>query len=231
MKLDEIAQLAGVSRTTASYVINGKAEQYRISTKTRDRVMAVVEQHGFHPDHGASSLRRGSSRTIGLVIPDLGNSSYAHLAKLLESKVRAAGFQLIITCTDDNPATEKDVVNGLLSRKLDALIVASCLYDDGDQGYYRHILSGGTPVIAIDRVMSPELFASIASEDEEGALQLTEHLLSSHPSSIVLLGARPELNVSQRRERGFKKRWPATRVKHRAEPNMSTRLWQRAVAS
>ncbi|WP_128080523.1 LacI family DNA-binding transcriptional regulator, partial [Salinivibrio socompensis] len=47
MKLDEIARLAGVSRTTASYVINGKAERYRISEKTRQRVMAVVEQHNY----------------------------------------------------------------------------------------------------------------------------------------------------------------------------------------
>lgn len=42
MKLDEIARLAGVSRTTASYVINGKAKQYRVSDKTVEKVMAVV---------------------------------------------------------------------------------------------------------------------------------------------------------------------------------------------
>ena len=45
MKLEEIARLAGVSRTTASYVVNGKAEQHRISEKTRERVMAVVNQY------------------------------------------------------------------------------------------------------------------------------------------------------------------------------------------
>ena len=42
VKLDEIARLAGVSRTTASYVINGKAKQYRVSDKTVEKVMAVV---------------------------------------------------------------------------------------------------------------------------------------------------------------------------------------------
>ena len=43
MKLDEIARLAGVSRTTASYVINGKAKQYRVSDKTVEKVMAMTE--------------------------------------------------------------------------------------------------------------------------------------------------------------------------------------------
>lgn len=49
MKLDEIARLAGVSRTTASYVINGKAKQYRVSDKTVEKVMAVVREHNYHP--------------------------------------------------------------------------------------------------------------------------------------------------------------------------------------
>lgn len=55
MKLDEIAALAGVSRTTASYVINGKADQYRISQATRDKVMAVVHAHNYQPDSRAAS--------------------------------------------------------------------------------------------------------------------------------------------------------------------------------
>jgi transcriptional regulator, LacI family len=66
MKLEEIARLAGVSRTTASYVVNGKAEQHRISEKTRERVMAVVNQYNYKPDQAATALRLGSSRLFGL---------------------------------------------------------------------------------------------------------------------------------------------------------------------
>ena len=82
MKLDEIARLAGVSRTTASYVINGKAKQYRVSDKTVEKVMAVVREHNYHPNAVAAGLRAGRTRSIGLVIPDLENTSsvsYTHL--------------------------------------------------------------------------------------------------------------------------------------------------------
>ncbi|MGQ7168416.1 LacI family DNA-binding transcriptional regulator, partial [Escherichia sp. R-CC3] len=75
MKLDEIARLAGVSRTTASYVINGKAKQYRVSDKTVEKVMAVVREHNYHPNAVAAGLRAGRTRSIGLVIPDLENTS------------------------------------------------------------------------------------------------------------------------------------------------------------
>jgi len=80
MTLADIARLAGVSRTTASYVINGQAEQRRISAATIEKVMAVVRQHRYHIDPQAAALRRGASRLLGLIVPDLENISYARLA-------------------------------------------------------------------------------------------------------------------------------------------------------
>ena len=101
MTLAEIARLAGVSRTTASYVINGKAEERRISPQTVERVMAVVRKHRYRVDAQAAALRRGSSRTLGLIVPDLENTSYARLAKRLERGAREQGYQLLIVGSDD----------------------------------------------------------------------------------------------------------------------------------
>ena len=84
MKLSDIARLAGVSVTTASYVINGKAEQQRISNSTVERVRAVVEAHGFTPNPQAAGLRSRHTRTLGFILPVLENPSYARIAKQLE---------------------------------------------------------------------------------------------------------------------------------------------------
>lgn len=201
MKLEEIARLAGVSRTTASYVVNGKADQHRISQKTRDRVMAIVNEYNYKPDQAATALRVGSSRLIGYILPDLENASYAKLAKLLEAGARAHGFQLMITCSDDNPETEKALVDILMSRRIDALLVSSVL--DADNDFYPNVQKHGLPVIAIDRAMNDELFASVISEDLDGAIKLTNSILQPKPASIGLLSAVPELGISHERERGF----------------------------
>ena len=79
MKLDEIARLAGVSRTTASYVINGKAKQYRVSDKTVESD-GRGQEHNYHPNAVAAGLRAGRTRSIGTVIPDLENTSYTRIA-------------------------------------------------------------------------------------------------------------------------------------------------------
>ncbi|HFL2736601.1 TPA: catabolite repressor/activator [Pseudomonas aeruginosa] len=202
MKLSDIARLAGVSVTTASYVINGKAVQRRISAATVERVLAVVEEHGYQPDQQAAGLRRGQTRTLGFILPDLENPSYARLAKQLEQGARARGYQLLIACSDDEPETERQVVNLFRARRCDALIVASCL-PAGDDTHAR-LVAEGLPVVAIDRQLDPQRFASVISDDQDAARRLTETLLQPAPRHIALLGARADLIISHDRAAGFR---------------------------
>ncbi|BAP43486.1 catabolite repressor/activator [Pseudomonas sp. 21LCFQ02] len=201
MKLSDIARLAGVSVTTASYVINGKAEQQRISPATVERVRAVVEQHDFRPNPQAAGLRSRHSRTLGFILPDLENPSYARIAKLLEQGARARGYQLLVASSDDDPLSELQLLQLFRARRCDALLVASGLPASDDS--YRQLQSQGIPIIAIDREMDRELFCSVVSDDQQASQQLTQSLLKTRPQHIALIGARPELSVSRERAAGF----------------------------
>lgn len=127
MKLDEIARLAGVSRTTASYVINGKAKQYRVSDKTVEKVMAVVREHNYHPNAVAAGLRAG--RTFYWSCdPDLENTSYTRIANYLERQARQRGYQLLIACSEDQPDNEMRCIEHLYSvRSMPLLFRRRCL--------------------------------------------------------------------------------------------------------
>ncbi|WP_432452714.1 MULTISPECIES: catabolite repressor/activator [unclassified Agarivorans] len=201
MKLDEIASLAGVSKTTASYVINGKADKYRISLKTQQRVLDIVRQHDYQPNHAASLLRGGASKTFGLIVPDLENSSYAKLAKLLERDARKQGYHFIICCSDDSADNERLVVSSLIGRRIDVLIVASCLPASDD--FYLSVQNQGVPVIAVDRMFNDEHFCSVISEDFDGAAALTRSLIELGCHSVGLVAASYDLIVSKEREQGF----------------------------
>ncbi|WP_263260336.1 catabolite repressor/activator [Pseudomonas sp. RIT-PI-S] len=201
MKLSDIARLAGVSVTTASYVINGKAAQQRISQTTVARVRAVVDEHGFTPNPQAAGLRSQRTRTLGFILPDLENPSYARIAKILEQQARARGYQLLIASSDDDPDSERQLQKLFRARRCDALFVASCL--PTNDGCYREIQSRGTPVIAIDRQMDPNQFCSVISDDREASRLLTASLLNPAPRHIALIGARPELSISEERAGGF----------------------------
>ncbi|MBY5923937.1 MULTISPECIES: catabolite repressor/activator [unclassified Halomonas] len=201
MTLAEIARLAGVSRTTASYIVNGKAKERRIRQDTVDRVMAVVREHGYRVDAQAAALRRGTSRILGLIIPDLENSSYARLAKHLERGARAAGYQLLIVGSDDQPESEKDLALALRAQRCEALIVASCL--EQPEIFYADMMAEGLPVIAIDRGLSADQFASVVSDDANAAEQLTRSLMTSSVKRILWLDAVPHLSITAERRAGF----------------------------
>ncbi|SHM66504.1 catabolite repressor/activator [Phytopseudomonas punonensis] len=202
MKLTDIARLAGVSLTTASYVINGQAAKRRISAATVQRVLEVVEKHDYRPNTQAAGLRRGESRCLGFILPDLENPSYARLAKLLEQRARAAGYQLLIASSDDQPDSERQLLELFRSRRCDALIVASCLPPDATD--YQQLVAAGTPVIAVDRALDPSRLYSVVSDDRQAGEQLTKSLLQPAQRHAAMIGARPELPISQAREQGFR---------------------------
>ncbi|AOM00473.1 catabolite repressor/activator [Cobetia marina] len=202
MTLAEIARLAGVSRTTASYVVNGQAQARRISPQTVERVMAVVQRHHYRIDAQAAALRRGESRTLGFMLPDLENASYARLAKLLERGARERDYQLFIVCSDDIPDTERELARMLKARRVDALITASCLAPDDP--FYRELTLDGFPVIGVDRALDTRHFASVVSNNADAASQLTRAVLEHSPRDLLWLDALPELEISRERAQGMR---------------------------
>lgn len=201
MTLADIARLAGVSRTTASYVINGQAEQRRISTATIDKVMAVVRQHRYHIDPQAAALRRGASRLLGLIVPDLENISYARLAKRLERGAREQGYQLLIVSSDDCAESERTLALALRAQRCEVLITASCL--PTDDGFYADLVQEGWHVVGMDRGLNPTQFASVVSNDQEAAQALTRSVIGKATKRIAWLEAMPDLSISQERRAGF----------------------------
>lgn len=73
LKLADIAELAGVSKSTVSFVLNGHAEKHRINKETVARVLRVVDENNYSPSVYARALKSKKTQTFGLVIPDLTN--------------------------------------------------------------------------------------------------------------------------------------------------------------
>ncbi|MFQ3228743.1 MAG: LacI family fructose operon transcriptional repressor [Reinekea sp.] len=199
LNLEDIAKLAGVSKTTVSSVLNGKADKYRISKATQAKVLAVAEQNNYQPNHSAAALRRGKSHSVGFIVPDFENRSYLRIAARLEKLARHNGFQLIIASSDDNPENEKQAAQMLISRGVDALLVSTCLNDFTP---YRRFLAAGTPIISLDRAMTEE-FSNVISDDRQGARALTQALALKDTTSVCLIGAMKDLEISQLRQAGF----------------------------
>ena len=198
LTIARLAELAGVSKATASLVMNGKAGQYRIADETRERVMAVARRYQYQPNLHARALGSRRSHTLGLVIPDLTNFGFASIAKSLESRCRQAGLQLLIACSDDDPELEQQVVAGLVQRQVDALIVASSASDDAA---YRQ-LTERLPVIQLDRHIGQSTLPLVISDACRATAELVQALARGQ-EAVYFLGGQLALSPSRHRLAGY----------------------------
>jgi LacI family transcriptional regulator len=120
----DVAKVAGVSRATVSFVINGvKNGNVVISDDTRQRVWNAVEELGYVPDARARALRSGDTKTLGLIILDIRNPHFWETAEGVEQEARAAGYHLLLSNLALKYEYADEVFTDLLHRRIDGLIV------------------------------------------------------------------------------------------------------------
>lgn len=197
--ISDIAALAGVSKTTASLVLNGRGKELRVAKETRERVMAIARQNHYQPSIHARLLRDERSHTLGLVVPEITNYGFAVFSHELETLCREAGLQLLISCTDENAGQEMVVVNNLVARQVDGLIIASSMLNDSD--YVK--LSEQLPVVLFDRYMNDTQLPLVVTDAIPPTADLVERLAHAHPDEIYFLGGQPRLSPTRDRLAGF----------------------------
>lgn len=122
----DVAREAGVSRATVSYVLNGQADgRILISEDTRQRVLEVIEELDYEPDARAQALRSGSTKTIGVIIPDLNNPHFWESAAGIEQAARQSGYHLLLSSIAFDVEYAADLFKGLANRRIDGLILVS----------------------------------------------------------------------------------------------------------
>ncbi|ERE04596.1 substrate-binding domain-containing protein [Pseudogulbenkiania ferrooxidans] len=200
LTIDDIAALAGVSRTTASMVLNGHAERYRISPATVEKVEKAAREHHFEPSQQARSLRSRRSSSIGLVVPDLTNSTHAALAQALENGCRERGYQLLMVTSDEDPERESSGIGQLAARQVDGMIVVPC---SGDAARYQP-WTGRLPFVFADRHIPGSGIPSAVTDAGDSVARLLSPLLADGVDELAYFGGQPELSASRERLAGYR---------------------------
>lgn len=195
-----IAEISGFSTTTVSRVLNGKAEKYRISKETQNKIESVAKELNYVPNEFARNLRSGKSKTIALIVPSLKNPFFAQIASSVNYEVRRFGFITLIGDSDDQIGNEKTELLNLTSRNLDGMIIVPC----GNE--YNHIISvvqSGLPIICIDRYFEGVNLSYVSSDNYEGAYTATKYLIEQGHSDIACIQGVQYSTPNIQRVKGF----------------------------
>ena len=146
MNIQQIAELAGVSRSTVSYVISGKRS---VSAATRSRVMAVIDQEGYRPSATARALAHGETRTLGLIIPPMDHHLNSEQLQFVGAVAEAAAdvdYDVLLSPGGDD--REKSFDRLLGEHRVDGFLLMDTLEHDRR---VRVLTDAGFPFVTIGR--------------------------------------------------------------------------------
>ncbi len=170
----DVARLAGVSRATVSYVIND-VEDNQVSAETRTRVLAAVQELGYQPDAMAQSLRSGSTNTLGLLIPDMDNPHYWHIAKGVEQETQQHGYDLMLISSALDVDRELNSIKALSRRRVDGLILIISFFEQVRPAIQR-LMQQQRPLVLLNRELDNVDY--VETDLGSGASQAMQHLLA-----------------------------------------------------
>ena len=133
MRLSDLAKLAGVSKTTASYILSGKGTQHRISLRTQNKVWELAEQHNYRPHIAARALRGGRSQLVGVVLPNLQHSKAMECLARIEKRSRELGYRLLINCSESADTSAEKLYRDMLLQVDIAVLITQNQNDFGLQ--------------------------------------------------------------------------------------------------
>lgn len=195
--LKDIANELGVSKALVSMVLNNRGNEKGISAETQKKVLDLAKKLNYRPNQVARSLRLGNSKTIGLIIADISNIFYSAIAKSIEDKASQNGYSIIFVSSQENPKKEEEMINVLINKGVDGLILSTSF---GDRNQMRKLRDSNIPFVLIDRYVPGVKTNYVGSENYQGAFAMTEHLLSLGHTRIALLHVTPShlTTMSQR---------------------------------
>ncbi|GGK75011.1 LacI family DNA-binding transcriptional regulator [Mangrovihabitans endophyticus] len=177
--IKEVAEAAGVSRSTASRALTGHGYA---APQVRDRVRAIARELGYVPDATARHLRRQASQSLGVLVSDLSNPFYAGLAAGISQQARRREYTMMLADDGGSPDVEAEVAEAFV-----ALRVAGVIVTPVSAQVSEYLTRHRIPVVEVDRQFSAGACDAVLVDNASAARTLTGQLLQLGHRRIALV--------------------------------------------
>lgn len=200
MSIKEIRKLTGFSYSTISRVINGKAQEFRISDETCQLILEAAKKLNYRPNILARSLRLQKTMTIGLIVSDIQNPFFGELASKIESLLRQYGYSTFLCNTNEIPENEELYIQVLIDRQVDGIIITPIHTEEWKD---LENIRKETSVVLIDRIFYKTDLPCITSDNTLAAEKITNELIKLGHKHIAYIGGTPDTYINRARYKGY----------------------------
>jgi LacI family transcriptional regulator len=195
----DIAQKLAISSTTVS---RGLQNNPAINKNTRKRIQDTAKELGYRHNTFASSLRKQTTNTIGVIVHELNSSFITSVLAGIEKVTAEMGYDIIIAHSSESYEKEVSNANNLFHKRVDG-VIASLAFDTKNLDHYKQFEEKGIPVIFFDRVEEGENNTNVIINNYKNGYEATSHLIEQGCKKIVLVTATLSRNVYAQRHKGY----------------------------
>ncbi|HPJ03301.1 MAG TPA: LacI family DNA-binding transcriptional regulator [Candidatus Limiplasma sp.] len=196
--MKDIAKMTGLGLATISKYLNGG----KVRPKNQKLIDDAVRELRFVPNEFARSLKTRQSRTIGVVIPELGNQFITSIITTMEDLLRQHDYAVIVCDCRTDAKREKDAVSFLIHKRVDGLIN---MPTDTSGEHLRPALDAGIPIVLVDRILKSfsGKVSAVVVDNVDAAEKAVRHLLEEGHQDIGLILGNERIYTTQKRREGY----------------------------
>lgn len=186
MNIYDISEKAGVSIATVSRVLNGNSN---VSEKTKEKVLAIMDEYGYTPNAFARGLTANTMHTVGIMCPDSSDPYLAQAIYYLEQNLRTCGYDVLLCCTGYELADKQKYMQLLLAKNVDGIILVSSTFISSipeDNAYIKQA-SEKVPIIILNASLESPNVYSVCCNDERATEEATLQLIQNGRKRILFL--------------------------------------------
>lgn len=197
--ISDIAQLLNMTPSTVSRAL---ADNARVSESTRKRVKEVAKEMGYQPNVMAASLRKGTSDTIGMIVPRVNRHFFSNVISGVEEILNPAGYNLLVIQSGELIIREEKAVESLLSNRVAGIIVSLSLQTES-YDHLQKVIDYKIPLVQFDRVTPQLPGPKITNDNYTGGYLATRHLIKSGFKHIAHFSGSFQLKAYIERKAGY----------------------------
>jgi LacI family transcriptional regulator len=182
--INDLAKKLKISKTTVSFILNGKGKEKRISDALVARVKKEASKSGYQPNQFAKGLRTGKTSIIGLMVEDISNPFFASIAKIIEDKVYLNGYKIIYCSTENDETRAREFLNMFTTLGVDGCIIVPTMEMETD---IAEISGKGKAIVLFDRKFSNKQVDTVMVNNKQGMYEAVEHLIERGFKNIGLV--------------------------------------------
>ncbi|HET7360482.1 MAG TPA: substrate-binding domain-containing protein [Salinimicrobium sp.] len=201
VSLKDIAREVGVSTATVSYVLS-KGKESKVSPAVSEKVKKVAKSLNYQPNQIAKSLKSGKTFTIGLIVADISNPFFAHIARIIEDEASKLNYTVIFGSSDEKPAKSWQLIQFLINRQVDGFIVAPT---EGSEDQINYLKKEHIPFVLIDRFFPNIPTNFVAIDNYKAAYNAVTRLIETGNKEIGIIAYDSSLHHMRERVRGYQK--------------------------